>query len=146
MRPEGYSERAIFIIDKFGIIRYVDIHNIDEQPDNEVLFRVLERMEPEAARRYAQKINADKPQVFTPPAADVVMYCTPWCPDCRQARAFFESKGIKYVEVDISHDRAAAELVRSWANGKEITPTFNVKGNIIVSYNKRSLEKALRLD
>ena len=38
LRAEGFSERAIFIIDKKGIIRYVDVHDIDEQPDNEVLF------------------------------------------------------------------------------------------------------------
>ena len=31
--PDGYSERAIFVIDKRGFIRYIDIHDIDEQPD-----------------------------------------------------------------------------------------------------------------
>jgi len=29
LRVEGYAERAIFIIDKIGIIRYIDIHDID---------------------------------------------------------------------------------------------------------------------
>ena len=38
LRQEGYSERAIFIIDAEGIIRYIDIHDIDDQPDNNVLF------------------------------------------------------------------------------------------------------------
>ena len=37
IEEEGKSERAIFIIDKEGIIRYIDIHDIDEQPDNDVL-------------------------------------------------------------------------------------------------------------
>ena len=41
LRPEGKSERAIFVIDKQGIIRYVDVHDISTQPDNEELFRVL---------------------------------------------------------------------------------------------------------
>jgi hypothetical protein len=45
LRSEGYSERAIFVIDKKGIIRYIDIHNIDEQPDNQVLFSVLAELE-----------------------------------------------------------------------------------------------------
>jgi alkyl hydroperoxide reductase subunit AhpC len=31
LRKEGYSERAIFIIDRDGIIRYIDIHAIDER-------------------------------------------------------------------------------------------------------------------
>jgi alkyl hydroperoxide reductase subunit AhpC len=41
LRKEGYTERAIFIMDKEGIIRYVDVHDIDTQPDNDILFQVL---------------------------------------------------------------------------------------------------------
>jgi alkyl hydroperoxide reductase subunit AhpC len=48
LRADGTSERAIFVIDRTGIIRYVDVHDIDEQPDNEVLFGVLEELEPDA--------------------------------------------------------------------------------------------------
>ena len=50
LRAEGYSERAIFVLDKQGIVRYVDVHDIDQQPDNEELFRVLEKLEPRGAR------------------------------------------------------------------------------------------------
>src|SRR5512143_2102472 len=50
-RSEGYSERAIFVIDKSGVIRYIDIHDIASQPDNEELFRVLAEVEPQAAVR-----------------------------------------------------------------------------------------------
>jgi len=35
IEEEGKSERAIFVLDKMGIIRYIDIHDIDHQPDNE---------------------------------------------------------------------------------------------------------------
>ncbi|EGL82633.1 alkyl hydroperoxide reductase/ Thiol specific antioxidant/ Mal allergen [Caldalkalibacillus thermarum TA2.A1] len=41
----GASERALFIIDKQGIIRFIDVHPIDEQPDNEELFEVLRKLE-----------------------------------------------------------------------------------------------------
>ncbi len=43
-RKEGFSERAIFIIDKKGMIRYIDIHDIGDKPSNEVLFKELERI------------------------------------------------------------------------------------------------------
>ena len=33
LRPQGYSERALFVLDKWGILRYIDIHDIDKQPD-----------------------------------------------------------------------------------------------------------------
>ena len=45
LRTDGRSERAIFIIDKNGLIRYVDVHDIDDQPDNEILFAELEKIE-----------------------------------------------------------------------------------------------------
>lgn len=41
LREQGFTERAIFVVDKEGVIRYIDIHDIDEQPDNEVLLDVL---------------------------------------------------------------------------------------------------------
>lgn len=48
-RPEGYSERAIFVIDKDGMVRYVDVHDIGKQPDNGEIIKVLAELEPEAA-------------------------------------------------------------------------------------------------
>jgi len=41
---DGISERAIFIVDKEGKIAYKDIHDIADQPDNEVLFDVLRNL------------------------------------------------------------------------------------------------------
>ena len=43
-RTEGYTERVLFVIDKEGRIGYKDIHQIDKQPDNEVIFEVLRQM------------------------------------------------------------------------------------------------------
>ena|SRR5690554_63945 len=40
----GASERALFIIDKDGIIQFIDVHPLDEQPDNEELFDVLRKL------------------------------------------------------------------------------------------------------
>ena len=45
LRQHGMTERAIFIVDKQGIIRYIDVHDFDTQPDNETLFKVLEGLE-----------------------------------------------------------------------------------------------------
>lgn len=148
LRPEGYSERAIFVIDKQGVIRYVDVHEIDDQPDNEVLFAELYKLEPELAekdrqflKRQQQREEAATPE---PPPAAVVMYCTPWCPACRRARAYLNEKKIPFVEIDISRDRTAAAQVRQWANGNETTPTFLINGKVIVNFRIEELEAALR--
>jgi peroxiredoxin len=42
LREHGMTERATVIVDKEGIIRYLEIHDFGEQPDNEKLFQVLE--------------------------------------------------------------------------------------------------------
>jgi peroxiredoxin len=44
LRPEGYSERALFVVDKNGKIAYVDVHDISKQPDNEEIFDVLRKL------------------------------------------------------------------------------------------------------
>ena len=42
---DGRSERAVFVIDRDGVIRYIDIHDIDDQPDNEEARKVLREIE-----------------------------------------------------------------------------------------------------
>ncbi len=146
LRPEGYSERAIFVIDREGIIRYVDVHAIDQQPDNEELFRVLAELGPAAAAAWqAREAARAAPAPTARPAAKVVMYCTPWCPSCRRARAFLQEHGIEYVEIDISRDRQAAQRVRQWAGGYETTPTFDVNGTIVVDFTQASQMQLARL-
>jgi glutaredoxin len=143
LRKDGRSERAIFILDRHGIVRYVDIHDIDKQPDNDELFRVLIAIDPQAAAWADQNPipNLSAPE----PDADIVMYCTSWCPGCRRARLYLEAHNIQYVEVDITRDRGAAARVRGWADGNETTPTFNIRGQILVGYDEMKLEKALGL-
>jgi peroxiredoxin len=41
----GIASRTIVVIDKQGKIAYIDVHQLDEQPDPEVLFEVLGRLE-----------------------------------------------------------------------------------------------------
>lgn len=146
LRAEGYSERAIFVIDREGVIRYVDVHAIDQQPDNEELFRVLAELEPEAAAAWEAREAARAASTPTVrPAVRVVMYCTPWCPSCRRARAFLQQHGISYEEIDISRDRQAAQRVRQWAGGNETTPTFDVNGTIVVDFTQASQAQLAQL-
>lgn len=41
---DGRSERAVFIIDKNGIVRYIDVHDIGEQPDEEQILEELAKL------------------------------------------------------------------------------------------------------
>jgi glutaredoxin len=144
LREEGKSERAIFVIDKEGIIRYVDVHDIDLQPDNDVLIKVLEAVDPEASERAAAIAKPVEQKAFVEPDAEVVMYCTSWCPGCRRAREWFKKKNIDYVEVNITKERMATELVRAWNDGNETTPTFKINGQIFPLFDIPKVEKALK--
>jgi peroxiredoxin len=45
LRTDGTAERALFVIDKKGFIRYIDVHDINKRPALESLIRELENLE-----------------------------------------------------------------------------------------------------
>lgn len=45
LRSEGIAERSFFVIDKEGIIRYMDIHDINVDPGMNAILRTLEEIE-----------------------------------------------------------------------------------------------------
>jgi len=44
LRRDGTAERALFVIDKQGIIRYIDVHDINERPPLEDLVSALDKL------------------------------------------------------------------------------------------------------
>lgn len=140
LRKEGYTERALFIIDKKGIIRYIDIHDINDQPINEELRKAIRKIDPVAAAH-----EPKAPPVKKLPHGGVVMYCTPWCPDCKIARVWFKDQDIPYTEVDIYATPGAEDRVREWNDGYLVTPTFDIDGTIIRDFQEEELKKILKL-
>ena len=140
LRDEGSSERAIFIIDKQGCIRYIDYHDVGSQPDNQVLFAELRRIDPSAAMH-------EKPEILQPeaplPRGGIVMYCTAWCPDCKQARKWLQEHNLAYTEVNITTTPGANQQLREWANGNLTTPTFDIDGTIVVDFDQARLREVL---
>jgi mycoredoxin len=79
-------------------------------------------------------------------AKKIVVYTTPWCRDCTDAKRFFEERGIAYEEVDIEQHPEAAEIVMRLNDGMRMVPTLDVEG-IIVSgdkFNAARFERDLR--
>lgn len=142
LRSDGRSERALFVIDKQGIIRYVDVHDIDLQPDNEVLRRAIREIDPSVRNRP----EPPEPEPVPLPHGGIVMYCTRWCPDCKKARAWFAERGIPYTEVDITSTPGAGAQVEQWAGGNRTTPTFDIDGTIIVDWDLPRLKQVLGIE
>jgi len=143
IQEEGKSERAIFVIDKQGFIRYIDIHDIDEQPDNEEVRKVLREIDPEAALKESKQKD-EKVAAPELPKEGIVLYCTPWCPGCRQAKRWLQEQELEYTEVDITKVYGAAEQVMKWANGNRTTPTFDIDGKTIVDWDEAKLRRVLK--
>ncbi len=142
LRPEGYSERAIFIIDPQGIIRYIDIHDIGNQPDNDVLLTELAGITGDKSLLPYKPTEEDLRKL---PQGGVVMYCTSWCADCKMARKWLKEKTIAYTEVNITETPGAGEQVRRWTGGDVTTPTFNINGEVIIDFDLPKLKHVLNV-
>jgi glutaredoxin len=147
-RADGRSERALFVVDKEGLVRYVDIHDIDDQPDNEEIFKVLRQLEPNAV--IPEETEPVEPGL--PPAVEaaagsrsVVLYCRPGCIDCRLARRFLERNQVPYTEINVRATPGAEAKVRQWTGGALISPVFDIDGTIIVDFKRSELIKTLGL-
>ena len=44
LRSDGVSERALFVIDKKGVLRYIDVHDINDRPRLDALVKELEKL------------------------------------------------------------------------------------------------------
>ena len=143
---EGKSERALFIVDKQGIVRYVDIHDIDEQPDNEELFKFLRQLEPDAV--IPEKQVEPEPVAEQKPGGpkSVKLYCRPGCIDCRLARRFLDRNNVLYTEVNVRATPAAEAQVREWTGGPLISPVFDIDGAIVIDFKRAELTRVLGLE
>ena len=44
LREQGIAERALFVVDKQGIIRFAQVHELKKQPDNNVVIEELKKL------------------------------------------------------------------------------------------------------
>jgi glutaredoxin len=149
LRDDGRSERALFVVDKEGVIRYVDIHDIDDQPDNEEVFAVLRQLEPGAVvpdQDWASETTPAPEETGAPKPRSVVLYCRPGCIDCRLARRFLDRNSVPYTEVNVRATPAAEARVRQWTGGALISPVFDIDGTIVIDFKRDELIRVLGLE
>jgi mycoredoxin len=60
--------------------------------------------------------------------AEVTVYGTTWCADCRRAKRFLRDRGVVFREVNIDETPEAAELVLRVNDGRRKVPTIEVDG------------------
>lgn len=67
---------------------------------------------------------------------ELIVYSSPWCGDCREAKAFLKKHNIPYREIDVeSTPGAADEVIRN--TGKRAIPQFVIDGKWVQPYKPR---------
>jgi thioredoxin reductase (NADPH) len=78
--------------------------------------------------------------------ADIIVYGTTWCPDCRRAKHFLGEHRTHYHWIDIEQDDEAMERVRELNQGRRMIPTIVFPDNsIMVEPSNAELAKKLGL-
>jgi len=60
--------------------------------------------------------------------AEITVYSTCWCGDCRRAKQFLRERGIAFREVNVDENPEAEELVLRVNDGRRKVPTIGVDG------------------
>lgn len=72
----------------------------------------------------------------------VILFSTPTCAFCNQAKQYFRQKGIRFTDVDVSRDPAAArDMVRR--SGQQGVPVIDIGGKIVVGFNRPKINHLL---
>jgi glutaredoxin len=60
--------------------------------------------------------------------AEITVYGSNWCGDCRRAKRFLQDRGIVFHEVNIEDSPEAAALVMKVNDGRRKIPTIETEG------------------
>jgi glutaredoxin-like YruB-family protein len=80
----------------------------------------------------------------TKPQPKVIVFSTPTCSYCNMAKQYFRQKNVKFTDIDVSRDQAAArDMVRR--TGQMGVPVINIGSQYIVGFNRPKIDQLLGL-
>ncbi|PWH13292.1 MAG: NrdH-redoxin [Anaerolineae bacterium] len=78
------------------------------------------------------------------PQPRVIIFTTPTCSFCNAAKRYFRERGIKFRDVDVSRDPAAArDMIRR--SGQSGVPVIDIGGKIVVGFDRAKIDQYLGL-
>jgi|UniRef100_A0A7C4KGP0 glutaredoxin 3 len=78
------------------------------------------------------------------PQPRVIVFTTPTCTYCNATKRYLREKGIRFKEVDVSRDPAAArDMVRR--SGQMGVPVLDIGGKIVVGFDRPKIDRFLGL-
>jgi len=79
------------------------------------------------------------------PKKRVTVYSTPTCTYCNQIKRYFDEKGIKYRDIDVSRDQKAAEQMVK-RSGQQGVPQTDINGQIVIGFDRMKINKLLGIE
>ena len=77
-------------------------------------------------------------------AKRVIVFSTPTCSYCNMAKQYFRQHKIKFRDVDVSRDPAAArDLMRR--TGQMGVPVIDIGGKLIIGFDKPKINQLLNI-
>ena len=74
----------------------------------------------------------------------IKVYSTPFCPYCVTLKDYLKEKKVEFAEVDVSEDeKERDEMVN--LSGQIGVPVVNIGGKIIVGFDNKEIDEALKL-
>lgn len=74
----------------------------------------------------------------------VTIYSTSWCAFCKTEKQYLESKGVAFEDKNIEEDEDAyKELMAKIGGDFRGVPVTDVKGEIILGFNRPAIDAAL---
>lgn len=111
-------------------IKNIRIHKYDEGSEKE-------------PRQTKSKVASSETQTKKLSNKEVILYTTSWCPYCKMARDYFQSRAISFTEYDIEKDRAAADRKKKLSPGSGV-PLVIIDGQQINGYSPSAYDKTMQ--
>jgi glutaredoxin 3 len=79
--------------------------------------------------------------------AKVEVYTTSFCPFCTRAKALLKSKGVSFVEIDVTEDAQLRQKMVELSGGRRTVPEIFINDKIVGGYDElKALDDAGALD
>lgn len=73
---------------------------------------------------------------------EIMIYTSPTCAFCHQAKEYFKEKGLKFAESDITTDREALQFVLEEV-GQAVTPIITINEAVVVGFDRPKIDELL---
>jgi len=76
----------------------------------------------------------------------VIVFSTPTCSFCSQAKRYFKEKRIKFKDVDVSRDAAALRDMMKRTGGNKGVPVILINNRPIIGFDKNKIDRLLNIN